>query len=212
MSEQIDFYTSPMSRGRMVHWMFEEVGASYRPHLLDLQKNEQKKPEYLAINPMGKVPAIVHRGVVITEVAAICTYLADAFPAAKLAPSLTDPQRGAYLRWMFFAAACLDNALVDRMLSRPAPTERLGALGYGNYDDVMKTVEQALSRGPYLLGEQFTAADLYLASQIGFGLMTKTLEPRPVFQTYLARTSDRPANQRFQKQNEQWIAEQKSRA
>jgi glutathione S-transferase len=211
MNDEIIFYTSPMSRGRMVHWMLEEVGVPYRPHLLNLEKGEQKKPEYLAVNPMGKVPAIVHRGVTITEVAAICTYLADAYPAAQLAPAVNDPKRGAYLRWMFYAAACVDSAIVDRMTSRP-PSSRPGALSYGNYDDVIKTLELALTPGPYLLGEQFTAADLYLASQLGFGLMMKAIEPRPLFMSFLARATDRSASRRAQQQAEQWTAELKARA
>jgi len=210
MSDDLLFYTSPMSRGRMVHWMLEEIGAPYKPQLLNLEKNEHKKPDYLAVNPMGKVPAIVHRGTVITEVAAIFTYLADAFPAAKLAPSLTDPKRGTYLRWMFFASGCVEAAIIDRMLSRPAAS-RPGALAYGSYGDVMKTLEIALTPGPYLLGEQLTAADIYVASQLGFGFMTKALEPRPLFQAYLARVSDRPSNKRFMQQTEQWAAELKAR-
>src|SRR5688500_18243314 len=102
MGDEIVFYHNPLSRGRIAHWMLEEVGAPYRIELLDLEKGEHKKPAYLAINPMGKIPTITHRGVVITEAADICTYLADAFPAAKLAPSIDDPARGTYLRWLFF--------------------------------------------------------------------------------------------------------------
>ena len=119
MSDDIIFYHSPMSRGRMVHYMLEEVGATYRLELINLQKGEQKLPGFLAVNPMGKLPAIVHRGVVITETGAICTYLADAFPAAQLAPALNDPKRGTYLRWMFFGAGCVDPGIIDRMLQRP---------------------------------------------------------------------------------------------
>jgi glutathione S-transferase len=204
MSEAIAFYTSPMSRGRMVHWMLEEVGASYEPHLLSLEKGEQRMPEYLAVNPMGKVPAIVHRGTLITEVGAIVTYLADAFPAAQLAPTLDDPKRGAYLRWMFFCSNCCDAAIVDHMTGRAAPTVRPGALSYGSIDTVVKTVEQALGTGPYLLGSRFTAADLYLTAQLGFGFSVKAIEPTPVFQAYLGRTMDRPAYRRFMETTEQW--------
>lgn len=195
MADEIVFYSSPMSRGRMIQWMLEECGAPYRVELIDLQKNEQKNPKFLAVNPMGKVPAIVHRGVTITECAAICTYLADAFPAAQLAPKLDDPARGTYLRWMFFGAGCVDSALIDRMLQRPAP-ERTGALGYGRYEDLVSTLEQAITPGPYLLGERFSAADIYVGSQVAFGLMTKSLEPRPAFQAYIARANDRPAFKR----------------
>src|SRR4030095_11890258 len=130
MADTLVFYTNPMSRGRIVHWMLEEVGAPYRMEILSFDKNEHKAPAYLAINPMGKVPTIVHRGVVVTEAAAICAYLADAFPKAGLAPALDDPARGTYLRWMFFGAGCLEPALVDQMLNRPQ-TERRGGRGYG---------------------------------------------------------------------------------
>jgi glutathione S-transferase len=171
---------------------------------LSLEKGEQRTPEYLAVNPMGKVPAIVHRGTLVTEVGAIVTYLADAFPAAQLAPSLDDPKRGAYLRWMFFCTACADAAIVDRITERSAPTVRPGALSYGSLQTVVKTLTQALSTSPYLLGDRFTAADLYLTSQIGFGLATKAFEPTPAFQAYLARTTDRPAYRRHLEMTEQW--------
>jgi len=196
MSDPITFYYNPMSRGRIVHWMLEEVGATYRFELLDMERNEHKRPAYLAINPMGKVPAIVHRGVVVTETAAICAYLADAFPAAGLAPALDDPARGTYLRWLFFGAGCFEPALVDQMLNRPQP-ERRGALGYGSYQDTLNALEKAINPGPFILGERFSAADVYLGSQIGWGTMTKALEPRASFQAYTARYSERPAFKRF---------------
>jgi glutathione S-transferase len=162
---------------------------------VNLEKNEQKKAEFLAINPMGKVPAIVHKGTVVTECGAIITYLADEFPAAGLAPAVHDPARGAYLRWMFFAAGCVDAAMIDRMLSRPVP-ERSGAVGYGKYEHVIDTLERALTPGPNLLGQKFTAADLFVSGQLGFGLMTKALEPRPAFQAYVERAQERPAHKR----------------
>ncbi|MBX5461853.1 MAG: glutathione S-transferase, partial [Steroidobacteraceae bacterium] len=159
----ITFWHNPMSRGRIVHWMLEETGAPYEVRLLNLEKNEQKSPAYLAINPMGKVPAIVHRGVVVTESAAICTYLADAFPKAGLAPAPEDPARGTYLRWMFFAAGCMEPALIDKMFGRP-PVERKGAVGWGSYEDVLNALETAIKPGPYVLGERFSAADVYVGS------------------------------------------------
>lgn len=195
MNDEVLFYTSPMSRGRMVLWMLEETGAPYRVELVNLEKGEQKHPAYLAINPMGKLPAIVHRGTVITETGAIIAYLADAFPAAGLAPAIGDPARGAYLRWMFYAAGCIDPAIIDRLLGRPVP-ERSGAMGYGHYGLLLDTLEKALTPGPFLLGARFTAADLYVGGQLGFGLMTKALEPRPVFLAYVARMTARPANKR----------------
>jgi glutathione S-transferase len=169
MNDEIIFYHNPMSRARVVHWMLEEVGAPYRIELVDLSKGEQKKPPFLAVNPMGKLPAIVHRGAVVTETGAICTYLADAFPAAGLAPRLDEPTRGSYLRWMFFGAGCVDSALIDRMLARPAP-DRTSALGYGRYEDVMETLETAITPGPYILHDRFSAADVYIGAQIGFGM------------------------------------------
>jgi glutathione S-transferase len=209
MTEEIVFYHWPMSRGRMVHAMLEEVGAPYRIEVTSLEKGDHKKPAFLAINPMGKLPVIVHRGTVVTETGAIITYLADEFPAAGLAPPIGDPARGAYLRWMFYGAGCVDAALIDRMLERPTP-ERVGAVGYGRYQDVVETLEKALVPGPYLLGARFTAADLYVGSQIGFGLMMKALEPRTVFQSYVGRIMGRPAVQRAMAQGEALLAKTKA--
>lgn len=139
----------------MVHWMLEEVGAPYRIEVVNLEKDEHKRPEFLRINPMGKLPVIQHRGTVITECArSIVTYLADAFPEAGLAPGIGEKERGSYLRWMFFGAGCIDAALIDRTLQRPVP-ERVGAVGYGRFEDVIRTLEQAVQPGPYLLGERF---------------------------------------------------------
>ncbi len=201
MSEEIIFYHNPLSRARIAHWMLEEVGAPYRIELMSFEKLEHKQPTFLAVNPMGKLPAIVHRSTVVTECGAICAYLADAFPAARLAPRNEEPARGTYLRWMFFGAGCVEPALVDRMLGRPQP-ERTGALGYGTYNDTLNALEKALTPGPYILGDRFSAADVFVGSQIGYGLMTKALEPRPVFQSYAARLSERPAYKRFVEQSD----------
>ena len=208
MTDEIVFYSSPQSRGRIVHWMLEEVGAPYRFEVVNLEKGEQKKPSFLTINPMGKVPAIVHRGTVVTECAAICAYLADAFPASKLAPQSDSPARGSYYRWLFFGASCVEPALMDRMLARPAPA-RTGSLGYGSYEDTLNALEKALTPGPYILGSEFTAVDVYVGSQIGFGVMTKTLEPRPAFLTYVERVQQRPAYRRFMEQSDRIAAEMK---
>jgi len=208
MSEEIVFYHNPMSRGRIVHWMLEEVGAPYRVELLSFEKGDTKKPAYLAVNPMGKIPAIVHRGTVITECGAIITYLADAFPAAKLAPATDESARGTYLRWMFFGQGCVEPAIIDRMLARPA-ADRPAALGYGNYDDVVHAVEKALSPGPYILGSRFSAVDVYVGSQLGFGMMTKSLEPRPRFLEYVNLLSQRPAHKRFNEQSDKLAAQMK---
>jgi glutathione S-transferase len=188
-----------------VHWMLEEVGAPYRVELTNLEAGDHKKPALVAVNPMGKLPVIVHRGTVITETGAIIAYLADEFPAPGLAPRVGDRTRGAYLRWMFFGAGCADPALTDRVLERPAP-ERVGAVGYGRYEDVVDVLEKALTPGPYLLGERFSAADLYIGSQIGFGMMMKALEPRPIFQAYVGRVTARPAHKRAGEQGEALLA------
>jgi glutathione S-transferase len=208
MTDEIVFYHNPMSRGRMVHWMLEEIGAPYRIELISFDKGENRKPAFLAINPMGKIPAIVHRGTAVTETGAIITYLADAFPGSKLAPAISDAARGTYLRWMFFGQGCIEPALIDRMLSRP-PADRPTALGYGNYDDVLNAIEKALTPGPYILGDHFSAVDVYIASQLGFGLMMKSLDPRPIFQSYVGRMSQRPAYQRFTAQSDQLAAKMK---
>jgi glutathione S-transferase len=211
MNDEIQFYTNPVSRGRMVHWTLEEIGAPYRPHFLDLFAGEHKRPDYLAINPMGKVPAIVHRGAMISEVGAIIAYLADAFPAAKLAPPVGESQRGPYLRWMFFAAATLEPAIIDHVTQRSPPKERPLALSYGSVQAVTDTLLEGLRRSPYLVGDAFTAADLYVGSQLAFGVGSKCLSPLPEFQAYLARLTSRRANQRFEAQTAQWAAEMNAR-
>ena len=195
MSAEIVFYHNPYSRGRIVRLMLEEVGAPYRTVLVNFEKREHKEPGYLALNPMGKIPTIVHGDAVVTEAAAICAYLADAFPDRGLAPALDDPMRGTYLRWLFFGAGCVEPALTDRALDRP-PSDRPQALPYGSYDDTMSTLEGALQPGPFVLGERYSAADVYLSSQIGWGLHAKTLDPRPVFTAYLEKVRQRPASQR----------------
>ena len=191
MTETIVFYTNPMSRGQVAHWMLEEVGAPYQTKILDFEKREHKSPEYLAINPMGKVPAIVDRGVVVTEVPAICAYLADAFPEAGLAPDRDDPLRGTYYRWLFFAAGCLEAAVIDKAFARPAVKESV--VGYGTYENTLNALESALTPGPYVLGERFSAADVFVGASIRWGMMQKTIERRPVFEAYVARLEARPA-------------------
>jgi glutathione S-transferase len=209
MSEEIVLYYNPMSRARIAHWMLEEVGAPYRIELVSFEKGEHKKPTFLAINPMGKLPTIIHRGIVVTESGAICAYLADAFPAARLAPRIEEPARGTYFRWLFFGAGCVEPAMMDRTLNRPQP-ERTTALGYGTYADTVNALEKALAPGPYILGDRFSAADVYIGSQIGYGLMVKSLEPRPIFQDYVARVSERPAYKRFAEQSQKLTAQIKA--
>jgi glutathione S-transferase len=195
-SDEIVFYTNPMSRGRIVRWMLEEVGQPYQAEVLSFG-DSIKAPAYLAINPMGKVPAIVHRGVVVTEAAAICAYLADAFPQAGLAPANDDPLRGSYLRWLFFAAGPVEAAVSAKALGLLAPAERSGMVGYGSFEQVVDTLEQvAADARPWLLGEQFSAADVYVGSQILWGQMFKTLPERTAFAEYGQRLRERAAWQR----------------
>jgi len=194
--DELVFYTNPQSRGRIVRWMLEEVGQPYRTQVLAFD-GSQKSPDYLAINPMGKVPAIVHRGVVVTEGAAICAYLADAFPEAGLAPAHGDPLRGPYYRWMFFAAGPVEAAVSAKAMGLLAPAERAGMVGYGSFEQTVDTLEIAVaSASPWLLGEQFTAADVYVGSQVSWGLMFKTLPERPAFVEYATRLRAREAAQR----------------
>jgi len=197
MSEDIVFYTNPMSRGRMVRWMLEEVGQPYSTEIVGYGP-EMKSGPYAAINPMGKVPALTHRGVTITETPAICAYLADAFPEANLAPDANDPARGAYLRWLFFGAGPLESAVTNSSLGFQVPKGREAMAGYGSLAKVLDVLEAELNAETnggrdYLTGSNFTAADLYLGSQLAFGLIFKTIEPRPVFVAYVGRISSRPA-------------------
>lgn len=192
MADELVFYTNPMSRGRIVRWMLEEVGHPYHTELLEYGTT-MKAPDYLAINPMGKVPAIRHGDVVVTEGSAICAYLADAFPAAGLAPPPGDRRRGPYYRWLFFGAGPVEAAVTNKALNMVVPEGRERTVGYGTFADVMNTLEAAVSGGDYLVGDTFTAADVYLGSQIGYGLMFSTIEKRPAFERYWARISARPA-------------------
>jgi glutathione S-transferase len=198
MSDPLIFYTNPQSRGRIVRWMLEEVGQPYRTELLDYDTT-MKAPAYLAINPMGKVPAIRHGDTVVTEGAAICAYLADAFPATGLAPPAGDPRRGAYYRWLFFAAGPFEAATSNKALGFVVPQGRERMIGYGTYADAINALEGAVSQGDYLVGEQFTAADVYVGSHIGFGLQFGTIDKRPAFERYVARVSARPAALRAKK-------------
>lgn len=195
MTDELVLYTNPRSRGRIVRWMLEEIGQPYRTELLDYGTS-MKAPSYLAINPMGKVPALRHGDAVITEAAAICAYLADAFPQAGLAPPPGDRLRGPYFRWMFFGAGPVEAAVSNTAFGFVVPPERSGTIGYGSFEQVMNVLEEAVSRSDYLVGDQFTAADVYLGSQIGFGLMFGTMEKRPAFERYWQRIRARPGYSR----------------
>jgi glutathione S-transferase len=193
----LTFYTNPMSRGRMVRWMLEEIGAPYETVILEYGP-AMKGAEYLAINPMGKIPAIVHHDVAITETAAIIAYLAEAFPEAGLAPSLHSPKRGAYHRWMYFAAGPLEMGIMNTAMGLDVPAGRERMAGYGTFALLQDVTEQLVSQGPYILGDEFSAVDVYLGSQIGFGMMFKAVEPRPAFVDYVKRIHARSAAMRAQ--------------
>lgn len=193
MSDDLIFYTNPQSRGRIARWMLEEVGAEYRTEVVEYGA-EMKSPPYIDINPMGKVPAIRHRGHVVTETAAICAYLADAFPDAGLAPM--PEERGAYYRWLFFAAGPLEAAVINHHLGFEVPAERQGMIGYGTYGTVIDVLESELAKTDYAAGSRFTAADVYLGSHIGWGFQFETIEKRTPLSEYWVRLEGRSARRR----------------
>lgn len=193
MAEELVFYSNPMSRGRIARWMLEEVGAPYRTEWLTFD-GSMKSPEFLAINPMGKVPTIRHGRTVVTEAAAICAYLADAFPEAGLAPP--PEKRGDYYRWLFFAAGPLEMAVSLKAFGIEVPRERERSIGCGSYDAVMGALSLAVTRCPYIAGDKFTAADVYVGAHISWGLQFGSLEPRPEFKAYWDRLKGRPASKR----------------
>lgn len=191
MAKELVFYTNPMSRGRIVRWMLEEVGAPYRTQVVQYGP-EMKSADYLAINPMGKVPAIRHGDVVVTECAAICAYLADAFPDAGLAPPAQE--RGAYYRWLFFAAGPFEAATTDRMLNAAPTAEQERMVGYGNARTAVGALARALTESDYVAGDGFSAADVYVGSHVQWGMdMTGMLEKQPVFIDYWERLRGREA-------------------
>ena len=182
------------SRSSTALWMLEELGEPFDLHVLDLKKDEQRQPAYLAINPMGKVPALEHDGVLITEVGAICLYLADAFPKAALAPAIGDPLRGPYLRWMFFQGNCFEPAIIDKALKRePGPKMMLP---YGDLDTTIATIAGQLAKGPWFLGDRFTALDVYFGSALRWTTEFGLCPERPEFRSYIERLAQRPAQQR----------------
>ena len=212
MSDEIVFYYNPMSRAGIAHYMLEEVGAPYRVELLSFDRKEHKTEKYLAVNPMGKVPAIKHKDIVVTEAAAICAYLADAFPDKGLAPPPASFERGPYYRWMFFAAGPVEAAVTGKSLGLLAPEDKKMMAGYGSFEETIDALEKAVSQGPYICGERFSAADVYVGSQIGWGMMFGSIEKRPAFEAYTGRLFQRPASVRAREIDDGLIAEQKARA
>jgi len=191
----LTLYHAAPSRSSVVRWMLEELGEPYDLHVLSLAKGEQLAPGYLAVNPMDKVPALKHGNAVITEAAAICTYLADEFPEANLNVPIGDPRRGAYLKWMFFGPSCVEPAITDRAFPRQEEARR-GMLGYGDFDTVIDVLAKGVASGPYLMGDQFTAADVIIGSNLRWGMMFNLLPKQPEFVAYVGRLEQRPALQR----------------
>lgn len=195
----ITLYHAPPSRSLVAQRMLEELELPYEMHLIDLNKGEQKSPSYLKINPMGKVPAIDHDGVIVTENAAICCYLADAFPEKQMTVPIGDRRRGPYLKWLFFGPGCVEPAFIDRALKRDQGPDRM--LGYGTLEHTMGVIEDAVRDQPFLMGEQFTAADVVISMGVGYAVMTKVFEPPPVLAAYLERCGSRPAQARVNEKN-----------
>lgn len=200
----LTFYTNPQSRGRTVRWMLEEIGEPYETRILDYGTS-MKAPDYLAINQMGKVPAIVHKGKVVTEVAAICCYLAYAFPQAGLAPDPAD--RADYYRWIFFTSGPVEAAFSNRAAGWEPDADKQRMFGYGSYDLAIGTLEKALAGKTYIAGDRFSAADLFVGANVNFMLQFNLLEPRPVFTDYAKRMTDRDAFRRASEIDDKLIAE-----
>ena len=211
MPDELVFYTSPMSRGRIVRWMLEEVGAPYRTELMNFG-DKMKSPEYLAINPMGKVPALTHGDRVVTECGAICAYLADAFPEAGLAPPPKSKDRAPYYRWLFYAAGPVEATFTNKSLGFVAPPERAGMLGYGSFEAVEAVLNDVAGGCEYLVGNRFSAADVYFGSEIGFMLRFGNLQPTPALTAYWDRLESRPAHVRARAIDDALIAQNQAAA
>jgi glutathione S-transferase len=194
LADLVLYHASP-SRSSVTLWMLEEVGEPYDIKLLKLSENQQHSPDYLKLNPLGKVPTLVHKGVAITEVAAICAYLADEFPAKKLNIPVGTPQRGVYFKWLFFAPSVMEPAANDKVFPRKEPA-RPGALGWRELDQVLDVAAKAVAPGPYILGEQFTAADVVVGSLLRWGMMFGFVPKRAEFEAYAGRLNARPLAQR----------------
>ncbi|KAB2917037.1 MAG: glutathione S-transferase family protein [Hyphomicrobiaceae bacterium] len=205
---QLTLYHAAPSRSSIVHWMLEELGEPYDIHLVSFKKGENSNPDYLAINPMGKVPALKHGDTIITEASAICAYLADEFPNAKLNVPVGDPRRGVYLKWLFFSPSCVEPAIMDRAFPRKDPAPRT-ALGYGDFDTVMDVLAKATGEAsPYLMGQQFTAADVVIGSGLRWGMMFKLIPERPEFVAYVSCLNERPAAKHATERDAKLQAEQ----
>ena len=204
MADELIFYTNPMSRGQIARWMLEEVGAPYEPRILDYGTT-MKDDAYLAINPMGKVPAIVHDGQVVTECAAICAYLADAFPQAGLAPDVAD--RADYYRWLFFTSGPVEQAITAKHFGVEPDGDQQRSAGFGSLPAALDALESAVAGKAFVAGDRFSAADVYVGSQIDWGLQFGTIASRPAFEAYVAPLRERAAYKRAKDIDKGLIAE-----
>jgi len=203
---QVTLYHSPNTRSSGALILLEELGADYRLHVLNMKQSEQRAPEYLAINPMGKVPAVKHGDAIVTEQVAVFLYLADLYPEAGITPAIGDPLRGPYLRWMAFYGSCFEPAVVDRAQKRePAPQ---ATSPYGDFDTMFKTLTDQLAKGPYLLGDRFTAVDVLWGTALTWITMFKLVPALSVIQAYIARTGARPAAARVKAKDAELAAAQ----
>ena len=206
MNRHVTLFHSPQSRSAGALILLEELAADYELHVLNLKKGEQRRADYLAINPMGKVPAIVHDGALVTEQGAVYAYLADLYPEAGITPAIGDPSRGPYLRWLFYYGSSFEPALIDKSLKRePAPAS---TSPYGDYDTMLKTLTDQLATGPFLLGERFTAADVLWGTALRWTTMFKLVPETPVVTDYIARVTSRPAAARAAKIDADLVAAQ----
>jgi glutathione S-transferase len=204
--DQLTFFHSPKTRSAGVRILLEELGADYTLHVLNMKKGEQREAAYLAINPMGKVPALLHHGELICEQVAVYLYLADLFPAAGLAPAFDDPLRGPYLRWMAFYGSCYEPAVVDRAMKREPAA--MATSPYGTFDIMFKTLTDHLGKAPYMLGEKFSAADVLWGTALTWTTMFGLAPETPVTRAYMDRINARPSVGKVRKLDMELIASQ----
>jgi glutathione S-transferase len=209
-SDTIVFFHAPNTRSTGTRILLEELGAPYELRAVNMKAGEQRKPNFLAVNPMGKVPAILHRGELVTEQVAIFVYLADVFPQAGLTPALDDPLRGPYLRWMAYYGSSFEPAVVDRALKREQGP--LNMVPYGDYDTMLKTVTDQLAKGPYMLGARMTAADVLWGTALAWTTMFKLVPELPVITDYVKRMTGRPAVEKVKAADAELAAEHEAAA
>lgn len=209
MSEDLVLYTHPMSRGRIARWMLEETGAPYRAEVLDY--GPPMKQALASLSPMGKVPVVVHGETVVSEAAAVCLYLADAFPETDLAPPLGSRDRAAYYRWILFGAGPFEAAVTNKALGVSPSREQSGFVGYGDFDTTLSTLERQLEKNDYIATGRFSAADVYVGSSLDWAVRFGAVERRPVFEAYLERLRKRPARERAAAIDDELLAQAKAR-